>query len=75
MHTGAASRRVRALPDSAVSVVRVRAAVVDRTDSATAIDQGRAVAVLVKARVRARVRGVGLARVAVGNAAVDQLDS
>lgn len=70
----AASRRVRGLPDSAAgSVVLVRAAAVVRTDSVTAIDQGRAVAPVVPAR--ARVRGVGLARVAVGKEAADQLDS
>ena len=74
MHTAAARHQVRVLPDSAAgSVALVRGAAVVRTDSATAIDQGRAVAVVVPAR--ARGKGVGLARVAVGSADADQLDS
>ena len=74
--TAAASHRVRVRPDSAAgSVVLVRAAAVVRTDSATAIDPGRAAVAVVPARARAKVRGVGRVRVAVGNVAVDQLAS
>ena len=67
----AASHRAKVLPDSAGSVVPVRAAAVVRTDSAKAIDQGRAVVAVVP--VRARVRGVGLARVAGGSEAGSRL--
>ena len=68
-HTAAASHRVRVLPDSAGSVVLGRAAGAARSDSARAIDQGRAVAPVVPVRARVRARGVGLARVADGSEA------
>jgi enoyl-[acyl-carrier protein] reductase I len=72
-HTAAASRRVRVLPDSAAgSVVLVRAAAVVRTDSATAIDPGRAAPVVqARARVRDAVRALAVGE----SAAADQLDS
>jgi hypothetical protein len=68
MRTAAASHRVRVRPDSAAGsvVLVVRAAAVVRTDSARAIDPGRAVAAVVP--VRARARDVDLARAAAGNA-------
>lgn len=67
-HTAAASRRVRVLPDSAGSVVLVRAAAVVRTDSATAIDQGRA-APVVPARARGAVRDLAVEENAVDSVA------
>ena len=76
-HMAVASRvRVR---DLAGSAVRVRAAAVVRTDSATAIDPVRAVAAVVpvrdKVRDKVKARAVGHALVAVGGADADWLDS
>ena len=68
MHMAAASHPAK-VPDSAGSVVRGRAVAVVRTDSATAIDPGRAVAAVVQVRDRDRVRGVGRDLVVEGNAA------
>ena len=72
-HMAVASRvRVR---DLAGSAVRVRAAAVVRTDSATAIDPVRAVAAVVPVRDKVKARAVGHALVAVGGADADWLDS
>ena len=70
--TAAASHRVRVRPDSAAgSVVLVVRAAVVRTDSATAIDPGRAVAAVVPVRGRDKDRAVGRDLAVEGNADAD----